>query len=56
MFNVYRCIGETHMLCKHKNKMKIGKQYNKSGIYQKYRCKDCGSIIVGELIETYEKQ
>lgn len=36
------------------NLIKQGRHVNKKGIFQIYRCKDCGTIRLGEPLKEFE--
>ena len=40
-------------VCVHVHRVKWGTYVNKSGVFQKYKCKDCGSTIIGEELKNY---
>ena len=33
-------------MCEHKNKIKAGLSYQKSGVFQRWQCKDCRKIWI----------
>ena len=39
------------MTCEHVSRVKWGTYVNKSGVFQKYKCKDCGSTVIGEELK-----
>ena len=38
------------MDCKHLNSVKWGTYTSKNGIFQKYKCRVCGSTFIGEKL------
>ena len=41
---------EFHYRCEHKNTVRAGTTLCRDGVYQRKKCKDCGSIIKGDKL------